>query len=93
MSGKIASKTLCFLVTVLLLWPAARADGSDDSDDDSLEATNVLLFLFFGLGMGVLVMQLLSFWGEPVPYTVVVFFMGAIFSLANSSYGKCPPCA
>lgn len=61
-----------------------------DDDDDTLEATNVLLFLFFGLGIGILVMQALSYCGDPVPHTVVVFFMGMFFSLADSHHGK--PC-
>lgn len=63
-------------------------DGGTDDDGDQLEATNIILFLFFGLGLGVVVTQVLSIWGESIPYTVVIFLLGLLFSLADSSRGK-----
>lgn len=47
------------------------------------EAVNVLLFMFFGIGVGVIFMQCLNLIGDPVPYTVVVFIAGILFSLSN----------
>lgn len=77
--------TMQWLTSLLIV---SLALGVVKAEEDSLEATNVVLFLFFGLGMGVLVMQVLSYYGEPVPYTVLVFVMGAFFSLCTSNEGK-----
>jgi NhaP-type Na+/H+ or K+/H+ antiporter len=54
-------------------------------DDNSLlpESTDVILFMSFGLAMGIIVMQILSKLGDPVPYTVVIFLLGVLFSLNN----------
>lgn len=82
------SRAWALVMLLLALSSIASVFATDDDSDDSLEATNVLLFLFFGLGMGILIMQVLSYCGEPVPYTVVVFLMGAIFSLTDSEHGK-----
>jgi hypothetical protein len=70
------------------LWTSILASSDDSEDDDSLEATNVILFLFFGLGLGVLVYQMLSLWGEAIPYTVIIFILGALFALADSEHGE-----
>jgi hypothetical protein len=41
----------------------------------------VVLFMFFGLGIGVIVTQLQSaLWGV-IPYTVVIFFVGVGFAV------------
>eukprot|EP01039_Chlorochromonas_danica_P001214 gene1214-1324_t len=39
------------------------------------------------MGLGILIMQILSYYGEPIPYTVVVFLLGAVFSLTDSKHG------
>lgn len=39
--------------------------------------------MFFGIGVGALVMQVLSHLGDPLPYTCVLFLFGILFSLAN----------
>ena len=36
-----------------------------------------------GLSLGILVMQLLSRYGEAIPYTVVIFLLGIIFSFVS----------
>jgi len=47
------------------------------------EPNDILLFMFFGIGVGVIFMQVLNRIGDPVPFTVVVFMAGVLFSLAN----------
>jgi len=59
------------------LFQVAQAEGGE------VEPVDVLLFMFFGIGVGVLFMQFLNAIGDPVPYTVVVFVAGILFSLAN----------
>lgn len=71
------SKLFLALISLLLLG-VARA-----SDDN--EPVTVVLFMFFGLGVGVLVTQLLSVFGEAIPYTVLVLLLGLLFSLASDS--------
>lgn len=76
----------------LLLWIfiissiAAVVRGAEDDEED-LSSTNIILFLFFGLGVGILAMQILSIFGEKLPYTVVIFILGAILSLADNKNG------
>lgn len=54
------------------------------------EPPDVLLFMFFGIGVGIIIMQCLNKMGDPVPFTVVVFIVGILFSLANKdSTGMC----
>jgi hypothetical protein len=64
--------------------------GCDAADAEGKpEANDLLLFMFFGIGVGVLFMQILNKIGDPVPYTVVVFIAGILFSLTNQgSSGK-----
>lgn len=50
---------------------------------DSTDPVVVLLFMFFGLIVGIVILQLLSHFGESIPYTVVVFITGLVFSLAH----------
>lgn len=47
-----------------------------------------ILFTFFGLGVGIIVTQFLSIFGEAIPYTVVVFLLGLLLSTATDSNGK-----
>eukprot|EP01038_Epipyxis_sp_PR26KG_P010392 gene10392-13958_t len=42
-----------------------------------------ILFLFFGLMVGLLVMQFMSIFGEALPYTVLVFLVGVIFATVS----------
>ncbi|RYY84565.1 hypothetical protein EON63_09010 [archaeon] len=58
-----------------------------EGDDDVLGPTNVILFLFFGLGCGIVVTQLLSYYGEILPYTVIMFLLGVFFSIADTNQG------
>jgi hypothetical protein len=51
--------------------------------EDDAEPVTIILFMFFGLMIGILIMQVLSALGDPVPYTCVVFLSGIIFSLFN----------
>lgn len=62
----------------------SRRLGEDE--EEGLEATVVLLFMFFGLAIGILAMQGLSLVGEPIPYTCLVFLLGVIFSLGNNNH-------
>lgn len=63
------------------------SNGSDDPEHTEHEsahnATVVLMFMFFGIGVGALLMQVLNHFGDPLPYTCVVFFFGLLFSLTN----------
>jgi len=45
----------------------------------------IILFMFFGLGIGIIIMQILSAIGDPLPYTVVVFMAGLLFSLMDKN--------
>lgn len=55
-------------------------------EEEGLESTVVLLFMFFGLAVGIIAMQVLSFFGEAIPYTCLVFLLGAIFSVGNNTH-------
>eukprot|EP01031_Cornospumella_fuschlensis_P037399 gene37399-45416_t len=69
----------------------ASTNSDDDTESSDLESTDVLLFLFFGLGIGILVTQILSHWEDTVPYTVVIFVIGVIFSATDghkNTFGK-----
>ena len=69
----------CFLVaTLLLALYATPVQATDDSDP-----VLIILFMFFGLGVGIIIMQLLSAVGDPIPYTCVVFLSGVLFSTAH----------
>lgn len=67
----------CVALLLLSLFNVCYAEGGEE------EAVNVLLFMFFGIGVGVIFMQILNLVGDPVPYTVVVFIAGILFSLSN----------
>jgi uncharacterized membrane protein YbjE (DUF340 family) len=74
---------------IVLFWTVTAAD--DDYSDDyskSINTVNILLFMFFGLALGVVVSQLLSIFGEAIPYTVLVFLLGMLFSTAADSPGS-----
>ncbi len=67
--------------------------NDDDNDEESNSEVVVILFMFFGLGLGIVVMQIISYFGEVVPYTVVVFILGVIFSAANKNTGILSYCS
>lgn len=78
--------SLCFLLICLSL--LLTSVYAEENKEDGLEPTVIILFMFFGLGLGIVVMQVLSVFGEAVPYTVVVFVLGVIFSAAADKKGK-----
>jgi hypothetical protein len=53
----------------------------EDSDSGDIP---VLVFMFIGLAVGIIMMQLLSFFGESIPYTCLLFLLGGLFSFVNS---------
>lgn len=76
-------------LVALFYMPFVHCDGdAEENEEDSLASTNIILFLFFGLGVGILAMQCLSILGEKLPYTVVIFILGAILSTADHTNGK-----
>ena len=84
-----SQKIFLALAFICILF-GARGESSNGSDDpehteheSAHNATVVLMFMFFGIGVGALLMQVLSHCGDPLPYTCVVFFFGLLFSLAN----------
>jgi NhaP-type Na+/H+ or K+/H+ antiporter len=60
---------------------------TDDDSGQSIEVVTVLLFMFFGLALGVLLTQAVSNYGEVIPYTVLIFLIGMLFSTGASSSG------
>lgn len=73
-------------VVLFVLHPVSRQFTSRRlGEEDGLQATVVLLFMFFGLAIGILAMQGLSLVGDVIPYTCIVFLLGVIFSLGNNS--------
>lgn len=64
--------------------PMVTASSDSEATTDPVV---VILFMFFGLGMGIIIMQALSAMGEPIPYTCVVFATGIIFSLGTKGDG------
>lgn len=62
-------------------------DNTDDNDANEEESAVILLFMFFGIMLGVIVSQFVSKYGEAIPYTVIVFLLGVLFSLANGKNG------
>lgn len=53
--------------------------------DDDTEPVVIILFMFCGVGVGIIIMQVLSAFGDPLPYTCVVFFAGLMFSLLDKN--------
>lgn len=63
-------------------------------ENEGLSHVLVLLFMFFGLSLGIFVMQTLSHVGEAIPYTVLVFLMGIVFAaISDKSEGELLICA
>lgn len=62
------------------------SNGKEEEKED-LSHVLVLLFMFFGLSLGILLMQLLSHVGEAIPYTVLVFLMGVMFDAISHRSG------
>lgn len=72
------------LVGALLLSMLSTAHAKQE-DQHGADPEIILLFMFFGLAIGILIMQLLSFCGDPLPYTVVIFMSGLVFSLLDKN--------
>ena len=69
-------QSICYVaVTLLSILQVCKAEADEPVD--------ILLFMFFGVGVGIIVMQFLNKIGDPVPFTVVVFISGILFSLAT----------
>lgn len=45
----------------------------------------VILFMFFGIGLGIIFMQVLNWLKDPIPYTCSVFLGGIFLSLATKN--------
>jgi hypothetical protein len=45
----------------------------------------VILFMFFGIGLGIIFMQVLNWLKDPIPYTCSVFLGGIFLSLASKN--------
>lgn len=78
MTSIVSSKGCLALLLLVGFFQTCKAE-----DHAKPDAIDVLLFMFFGIGVGVVFMQFLNKIGDPVPYTVVVFIAGILFSLAN----------
>lgn len=50
------------------------------SDETNSNSTVVILFLFFGITIGIITWQILSRYAKTLPYPVVIFFLGILFS-------------
>jgi len=62
-------------------------DASNDDGSNELNEVVVLLFLIVGLGIGIIVNQFLSIFGEYIPYTCLVFLLGLALSQAYKEDG------
>ena len=71
----IIAYMLCYIVCLSSVYGHSDYDVSNDADP-----VVTILFIAFGLGIGILIQQVLSKLGDPVPYTVVVFIAGLVFS-------------
>ena len=73
---------VCVSLVLLSGYSAVMADSFDDDDNPEREInpTAVILFMFFGLCLGILTLQVISRLGEAVPYTVVIFLIGVLTS-------------
>lgn len=74
----IIAYMLCYMVCLSSVYGHSDYDVSNDADP-----VVTILFIAFGLGIGILIQQVLSKLGDPVPYTVVVFIAGLVFSSWN----------
>lgn len=80
LSTRSVSQSVILVVALVLMTTTPVRAETAQSDP-----VVVILFMFFGLGTGILIMQVLSAIGDPIPYTCVVFAAGIIFSLAHKS--------
>lgn len=62
-----------------------RGDDNNGPNDKETEPVVVIIFCFFGLLLGTVISQLLSIYGEMVPYTVVVFLVGLLFAMSSKN--------
>lgn len=80
----ILERAQIFVLLILLIFCSSNLVSGHSDDDQESDSSVVILFLFIGLGLGILVMQTMSYFGELVPYTVVLFLLGVIFSTINN---------
>ena len=80
-----AVSTLFLLVALSLSLANFTFAETDDIHDETEKEPEVLLFLFFGLVVGVIVYQIISIYEEIIPYTVIVFIIGVIIGAIQSS--------
>lgn len=92
MKMKLLNLSLLVLFSLFVFTQSIQEnDGDDGNTDESAEPAVVLLFLFFGIIVGVLITQFLSIFGEAIPYTVLVFLAGMLFSTASGKSSKIYP--
>ncbi len=82
------SLLLLFLLFCISFGIGQETDNTDDDSNESLNQVVVLLFLIVGLGIGIIVNQCLSIFGEYVPYTCLVFLLGMALSQAYKEDGE-----
>lgn len=84
MISRIYAIPLCFVLCCYLSVANAAADDFQDDDysagGSGIAPTAVILFMFFGLCLGIFTLQVISRIGESIPYTVIIFILGIIFS-------------
>ena len=60
----------------------------DDYEEKEDTSSDILFFMFLGLACGVGISQIISHYGEAIPYTVLVFLVGMLFSTAVNQSGS-----
>ena len=73
----------CQFVFWLLMFSMYISNVEADGNEEEGRPVKVILFMFFGIGVGIIFMQVLNKFKEPIPYTVAIFLAGILFSLAN----------
>jgi di/tricarboxylate transporter len=66
----------------------SNVQSNDKDDSTANDPIAVMLFLFFGLCLGIFVLQIISRIKTDIPYTVVIFVIGVVCSsLSNTRQG------
>eukprot|EP00600_Ochromonadales_sp_CCMP1393_P001641 CAMPEP_0174982048 /NCGR_PEP_ID=MMETSP0004_2-20121128/16250_1 /TAXON_ID=420556 /ORGANISM="Ochromonas sp., Strain CCMP1393" /LENGTH=1017 /DNA_ID=CAMNT_0016233903 /DNA_START=17 /DNA_END=3070 /DNA_ORIENTATION=- len=84
---KVSITTSVMLASTMLFLFMSTCLAEHEEEENGVDPSVVILFMFFGLGIGVLIMQGLSLVGDPIPYTCVVFLLGILFSVCNKNNG------
>jgi NhaP-type Na+/H+ or K+/H+ antiporter len=94
MMGKLLKNSLnyLFIISFAILFVNSVKDepnindiNGDDVIDERKNPTVALLFMFFSLSIGIITMQILSYFGDKIPYTVVLFIIGIIISFTSQT--------